>query len=399
MKWYKLAGAAALAAASLALVAEQFGAHFMPLASVQRMASTMPSVFPFAEAFAEPSGAAPDSDIRIELTQTDFKLVPWSWNGSHLITVNGRLLAGGLPVENAVVRSDYGKKKIATDRDGRFQVMIDRSLLADTAVRVISADEAKVSGKPLDKRTTERLLAAAVHYRVFYPIEVSKVEPSAGDRRLVNVHARIVAGGERAVSFFQVDKYRINGKVRDADGNPVKDAVVWLDRDEGEGFAKSTPADENGEYQLFYLPEDVETNLTVTIGKKRYTLPKGKVMYIPRDTSVSIDITLPREGTVIDDKPPSLVCRTAKGAMYTGIIAGIDVPDGTSYTVTIPDREGRFVLTVPKEVWDRNPTFFETHLTKFVDQEEVLKPGDVLPAGFVTPSSRDPKNIVPKRNG
>ena len=57
---------------------------------------------------------------------------------------------------------------------------------------------------------------------------------------------------------------------------------------------------------MYYWPEEAETNLTVVVGTKRYTLPKNKVYILPRNTSVNIDITLPREGTVIDDKPAVL---------------------------------------------------------------------------------------------
>src|SRR5690606_36991233 len=111
----------------------------------------------------------------------------------------------------------------------------------------------------------------------------------------------------------------------------------------------------------------------------------------PRNTSVDIRIRLPKEGSVIDDKPPTLVCTTTKGATYTGLLAGLDVPPGTAYSLTIPDRHGRFVLMVPKDVWDNQPLFFETLLTKFVAQDKVLKAGDELPVGFVQPGNRDPR--------
>ncbi|MDG0791579.1 carboxypeptidase-like regulatory domain-containing protein [Cohnella ginsengisoli] len=186
------------------------------------------------------------------------------------------------------------------------------------------------------------------------------------------MHARIVSDPGDVVTFFQVDKYRIGGKVTNADGTPVKDAVVWIDRDEGEGFGKSTPTDAEGRYELYYLPEQEEgTNLSVTIGTTRYTLPENRVFHIPEETSVQINITLPSEGTVIDDKPPTLVSVTSPGAMYTGVLAGLRVPEGTRYTVTIPDKEGRFVLTVPKTVWDTKPRFFETKMTRFVEDRQL----------------------------
>lgn len=119
-------------------------------------------------------------------------------------------------------------------------------------------------------------------------------------------------------------------------------------------------------------------------------------MKIPKDTSVSMDIRLPREGSVLSTQPPHLVTSTMDGAMYTGILAGLDVPPDVEYTVTIPDRDGRFVLTVPKRVWEQRPSFFEANMTKFVDQKEVLKEGDTLPSSFLEAGTNAPKRIKAK---
>ena len=330
----------------------------------------------------------------IELDQSAFTIRQWRNDGSHLAAVKGKLTFGGQPVANAVLRSDAGRRNIRTEEDGSFELRVDRSLLTHAAVRVASVQEAKVAGKPIGKGARDEMMSASAAIKVYHPIEVTRVRPSAKEAGKVEVHARIVSETGDKVSFFRVDKYRIAGQVSDADGRPVKDAIVWIDRDRGEGFAKSTPTDRDGRYEMYYWPEDEETNLTVVVGTRRYTLPEGKVFILPRNTSVDIRIRLPREGTEIDDKPPTLVCLTSKGAMYTGVLAALDVPSDVKYTVTIPDRDGRFVLTVPKDAWERRPSFFETRLTKFLGQEKVLRAGDALPVGFVTPGDRDPR-VVP----
>ncbi|CAM3881090.1 carboxypeptidase-like regulatory domain-containing protein [Cohnella lubricantis] len=335
-------------------------------------------------------------DIDFRLDRTKLPLRQWRSDGSHITTVTGRLLVGGKPVAGAILRSGTSRYDITTDQDGVFRWQVDQSQLSAADVRVFSLDRATIGGRPIRQDEAEQLLKSSAPLSVYYPIRVQEVREIEGGAGEVEVHARIVSAEGDTISFFQVDKYRIGGTVRDADGRPVRDAVVWIDRDGGEGFGKSTPTDARGEYQIFYLPDQEEgTNLAVVVGAKRYTLPKNKVLHIPDDTSVKIHITLPKEGIVINDQPPALTCEKSPGMMYTGVLAGLNVPPDTRYTVTIPDDEGNFVLKVAKEVWDRHPVFFEEKLTKFVEDRE-LEAGDSLPSSFLEPGANDPKNIAPE---
>jgi hypothetical protein len=113
---------------------------------------------------------------------------------------------------------------------------------------------------------------------------------------------------------------------------------------------------------------------------------------MPEDTSVEINIVLPKEGTIIEDQPPNLISKTSSGAMYTGVLVGLDVPKDVNYTITVPDQEGRFLLAVSQAVWEQYPSFFETKLSKFVE-EGTLTWGDTLPPGFFQPRVNDPKDI------
>lgn len=328
---------------------------------------------------------------RIDLDQSTFVVKAWRSDGSHLAAIKGKLTLGERPVANAVVHIDARGRTIRTSEDGSFEFFVDRSLIAHKLARVASVDDAKIDGKPIGNEEAAAILSASAAISVYHPIEVTKVEISDTDASKVKIHARIMSEAGDRISFFRADKYRISGQVGDADGNPIKDAIVWIDRDGGEGFAKSTPTDKEGKYEMYYWPEDEESNLTVIVGTRRYTLPNGKVLKIPRNTSAELRIRLPREGAVIDDKPPMLVCSTANGATYTGLLAGLDVPPGTPYTLTIPDQKGRFVLTVPKEAWDKHPRFFETRLTTFVAQDKILKAGDEIPSDYLHPGNQDPR--------
>ncbi|MBD3919042.1 carboxypeptidase regulatory-like domain-containing protein [Paenibacillus sp. PR3] len=328
---------------------------------------------------------------RIELDQTSFVAKSWQSDGTHLTVIKGKLTYGEQPVANALLQVRPQGRNIVTREDGSFELLVDRSLIAYKPVSVVSVQDAMIAGKPIESEMADSILSASSMISVYHPIEVTKVATSETDASRVKVYARFIIEKNDKISFFQVDKYRISGKVEDANGSPVKDAIVWIDREIGEGFAKSTPTDRNGRYEMYYWPEEEETNLTVIVGTHRYTLPDGKVFILPRDTSVDIQIRLPKEGLIIDDKSPNLVCTTSAGAKYNGLLAGLDVPPGTPYSVTIPDRQGRFVLTVPKATWEKHPLFFETILTKFIAQDKVLRAGDELPIGLVKPGDQDPR--------
>lgn len=369
-------------------------------ASPSSPSSAAPSASPSASSSV--SAAPASGDVHLDIDQTTYTLKQWKQDGSHTADSQGKLLIGNQPVAHAIIHVGDSKHDIETADDGSFTMTVDQSLLASIPVRVVSLDQATVGGQPMAQSTAEQVLSATTYINVYYPIETTKVVPSAKDPSQVEVHGRVVSQPGDKISFFQIDKYRVGGIVKDADGHPVKDAIVWLDRDGGEGFAKSTPTDDTGRYYLYYLPEEDEgTNLTVTTdnGSKRYTLPKGRVYYIPDHTSVDINITLPKEGTEIVDKPPTLVSVTEPGAMYTGILVGLNVSPDVKYDVTIPDKEGNFVITVPKSEWEKNPTFFETKMTKFVEGTHILTWGDTLPSSFIEPGANDPKNIVPEQAG
>jgi len=335
-----------------------------------------------------------EADFRFQFDQTSFSLKQWKTEGTHRSTVNGSYLYGDQPVANAILHAGNSKRDIETGEDGSFRILLDQSLLGETNVHVVSLENATVGGKPLSSEISGKGMAASASLNIYYPIEIYSATVSARDPDMTEIRGRLIADKQASVAFFQEDKFRISGIVKDADGGPVQGAVVWIDRDAGEGFAKSSPTDENGRYSMYYLPEDDEdTNLSVAVGNVKYTLPEGKVFRFPEDTSLNIDIVLPREGTVIDDKPPTLVSHTAPGALYSGLLVGLDGMEDAEYTVTIPDGEGNFVLTLPTKSWERNPTFFETNMKKFIDEDE-FEPGDSIPSSFIEIEQNAPRNIT-----
>ncbi|MFC5404846.1 carboxypeptidase-like regulatory domain-containing protein [Cohnella soli] len=356
-------------------------------------ASSSPNASPIASPSASPDGeTAPEGDFRIALDQTAFTLKQWKTEGTHRSSVNGKLLMSGKPVVDAVIHVGTNKRDIVTGADGGFDFLLDQSLLSATEIHVVSTDKAKVDGKPLSATSAEKGKAASALVNVYYPIQVLSVADSAKQAGMVEVKARLIADKTASVAFFQEDKFRIAGVVKDADGRPVQGAVVWIDRDNGEGFAKSFATDESGHYEMYYLPEDdEETNLSVTLGGVKYTLPDNRVFNFPEDTSLRIDITLPKEGTVITDKPPTLVSVTEPGALYMGVLAGLDLPQDIEYKLTIPDAKGNFKVTLPKDVWEQHPTFFEAEMKKFLTEE--LGAGSEVKSSFIDMANSAPRGI------
>jgi hypothetical protein len=335
----------------------------------------------------------PAQDFHLDLSQSAFSLKQWKMDGSQVKSVTGKLMSGDQPVTGAVLQAGDSKRSIQTDDKGAFELLVDQSLLAHTEVRVVSLDQATVGGKPIGKDAAVKGKDAAASLDVYYPIEITGTATSAKDSSQVEVHGTLIPDQGAAVGFFQVDKYKIGGTVKGADGQPVQGATVHIDRDDGEGFAKSTPTDANGHYTIYYLPEPSEdTNLSVTYNSVKYTLPPNKVYNFPGDTSVNIQITLPASGTVIIDQPPTLISQTATGALYSGILVGLDVGKDVVYTTTISDAQGHFTITVPKQVWDKSPAFFETQMKKFMDNG-TLKPGDPLPSTFLESTDKFPKGV------
>ena len=332
-------------------------------------------------------------EASLKLEATDITVSEWKYDSSHLESVKGKITVDGKPVENAEVQiSD--KRTMNTDQNGEFKVLISRNTLAEHRIYVANADEAKIDGKVVDKQTKKSLLSLEQNIVVNYPIEIEKVEENKDDSNLVDVYGKAILAEDQEFPNFTVSKYRISGTLKDAAGNPIEGATVNFRRDGVEGFTMSNPSDKDGYYQMYYLPEDEENHyMNVLYKDVYYTLPDERAYLFPEDISINIDITLPEEGTFIKDEPPTLVSKTAKGALYVGTFIGVNIDENVKYTLTIPKTDGTFKLTLPKEEWDKNPTFFETK--QYIFLEDPKHAGDLVDSDFISDlKETDPNEIV-----
>lgn len=334
------------------------------------------------------------SNVSLVLDQDKFPYENWKMEGTHQRLVKGQLLANKKPVEGAKVQVS-NKRKTTTDKNGEFSILLDTNIIERDIVRVASLDDARVDSKELSKETKEKLLKLEKELIVYFPIEIDKIEDNKEDNSLVDVYAHAVLKEKEEFPRFGVEKFPIIGTIKDADGNPVEGATVNVRRDGVEGFSMSDPSNEKGEYAMYYMPEDDENHyLNVYLPSKgvTYTLPQDKAFLFPEEFGIKLDIVLPAEGTIIKDEPPTLVATTTNGALYKGVLIGLNTPDIVKYSITVPQRDGSFIVTLPKEVWEKNPSFYEINYRGFSEEEIDL--GDTLTSDFIPlPEKTEPNNI------
>lgn len=335
------------------------------------------------------------STVSLKLEQNKYPYENWKMDGSHQKLVKGMLLVNDNPVVGAEVQMS-NKRKTTTDTNGEFSILLDTNIIERDIVHVSSLDDATVNGKALSEQTKKNLLALEQELIVYFPIEIDKVEENKEDTNLVDVYAHAVLKENDEFPKFGVEKFPILGTIKDAKGNPVEGATVNIRRDGVEGFSMSNPSNENGEYAMYYIPEDDENhylNVYVPSQNATFTLPEGKAFLFPDDIGIKLDIVLPEGGTIIKDEPPTLVATSAKGALYKGVLIGLNTPDDVTYSITVPKRDGSFVVTLPKDVWKTNPSFYEINFRGYSENEISL--GDRLSSYFIPlPEKNEPTNII-----
>jgi hypothetical protein len=335
----------------------------------------------------------PSAQLSIEWDQSLLPVAIWEMDYSHLITVTGKVLADGKPVAG-VGLTMKGKHNMTTDEYGVFTLQVDTSYPQSLQLQINSAEQATLEGKSLGDSSKEALLSSTSQILVYYPIQISEVTADPIDSSKVEVHARAVSEDGHSYPLINLDKYIIQGTVKDSTGNPVQGAIVSYSRESGDSWSFSQPSDDNGEYMLNYFPHpDSDLDLRVNVGEVQYTLPANRVIQFPVESSMNTDIILPATGTIIEDKPPTLVSKATDGAYYWSQAIGLVVDPSVTYSVSLPAKDGSFVIKIDKAVWDTSPSFFQTGLSKF--SKTPLVAGDFIPSEWIpAPNEGEPTGIV-----
>ncbi|MGX9134228.1 carboxypeptidase-like regulatory domain-containing protein [Rummeliibacillus sp. JY-2-4R] len=328
--------------------------------------------------------------VSFKLEKHNFTYTSWKMDGSHTEHVKGKLLAGDKPIYGAALQIT-DKRIVNTDKNGEISFLINKNKLAQNTLKVVNVNEAKIDGEKVNVEMKKSLLKIEDQILVYYPITINKIEENKENKALVDVYAQANLHENEKYPSFVIDKYKISGTIKDYNGKPLKGATANLRRDGVEGFTMSYPSNAKGEFYMYYLPEDEEAHfLNVVYKGKTYTLPDHKAYFFPEDKGVTIDIALPKYGTIIQDKPPTLVTKIVPGALYKATIIGVNSKE--KYKVTIPKEDGTFILTLKKSEWAKNPTFFETRYSEFLLNKK--KSGDTLTSDEIQPPNIEEPNHI-----
>ena len=147
-------------------------------------------------------------------------------------------------------------------------ILLDTNIIKKDVIHVASLDKATINGEALDEQTKELLFALKEELIVYFPIEVDNMEENKTDNSLVDIYAHAVVNENEEFPNLGVEKFPIKGTIKDAKGNPVEGATVNIRRDGVEGFSMSEPSSANGEYAMYYIPEDDENHYLKCIHPK-----------------------------------------------------------------------------------------------------------------------------------
>jgi hypothetical protein len=267
----------------------------------------------------------------------------WEANSSNVQFVTGRVLRGGRPVAGARVTVGPYTLRSRTDSQGRYRYPVDFTVPRRHIVRVGRAKA-----------------AIDVVYRLV------GVRTRVQGNGTVAVSGRVtLANGRTAPPPVVLFTYQLSGRIVDAQGQPVRGAVVvtrTLDRD---FWTFSAPSDAQGRYTSFFTAADrtsvdpVPMNVQVAIGSTNYLVASGRNPRFKRLRSASMDITLPASGTTMQLSDTS----SYAGATYEGLLVGVSGRHGVIKPLAArwPDRSGRFSLTLPASARGQTITFWQNY--------------------------------------
>jgi hypothetical protein len=241
------------------------------------------------------------------------------------LRTQGRVTLAGKPVSGVAVRVD-GWVAPVTDRDGLFTYPADNTMPARHVVSVASVTGASVDGRKLTQGEQNELLAAKGGVSVGYSI--SHISTRSGPEGTVILSGQIGYGKGLAPHPVQLYSYELTGTVTDANGTPVKGAIVTTRTGDHKFWTFSAPTGANGRYTSFLVAADQEGDnpvpmaVAVSVGANAYTEPVTDTVNFPALQSSRLDIQLPTSpgATLVKS---SLNPQAIPGATYRGLLVGV----------------------------------------------------------------------------
>jgi hypothetical protein len=274
----------------------------------------------------------------------------WSADATPLAPVEGRLTLDGSPVAGARISVGGYRLWALTDDDGRFQYPLDATLARRHPVTVADAADATVDGEALSSDQLAAVEQATGAITAGHRLDEIEAER---DGEGVTITGRVTVAGAPAETVALV-AYELTGRVVDASGRPVEDAIVSTRTTDRDFWTFSEPSDSRGRYRSNFGASDrigsnpVPITVHVAVGNEAYAFLSDETVLFERLKSAEMDIRLPPEGYPLALPEP----RSYAGASYTGVVVGATV-DGRPVRptrATWPDSEGRFELTLPGDL-------------------------------------------------
>ncbi len=326
-----------------------------------------------ASARATTSAAQPASGVRgrvVPPPATD--IVAWDPNSQNTLGVQGRVVLDGKPVAGALVSVGGWTDPTATDANGAFTYPADDTIPSRHVVTVSDTSKATIGGQPLSAAQRSELDGASSGISVGYQIaNVSSHIDSSGD---VVVSGQLSYGKHLAPPPVLLYSYELKGVVTDANGNPVKGAIVTTRTNDHQYWTFSRPSGANGSYASFLVAADEEGDnpvpmeVGVAIGSIAYAEPVTDMINFAQLSSSTLNIQLPATpgGALLKS---TLTPQAFPGAIYQGLLVGVSGGQGVIKPIqaTWPAKNGYFRLVLPPSTagltvrfWEDSRQFFST---------------------------------------
>lgn len=307
------------------------------------------------------------SALRARITiQSAIAVQPWDADSSNVQTMTGRVLLGGAPVSGARVSVDGYQVLGLTGSDGRFAYPADSTVAKRHVARVVGLGRAQVRGRALTPAEKRALAGPRSGFNVGYALGGLRARVQGNGNVLVT--GRVADTRGTPPPPVRLVTYRLSGTITDADGKPVRGAVVITRTQDRDFWTFSTASDSAGRYTSFFSASDetsadpVPLSVGVALGGTNYGGTLGTVANFPRLRSSTMDVQLGPGSRYTLSNPQATV-----GAIYQGLVVGVSGPRGVirPLRATWPDRAGRFSLLLPPSAqgatlrfWQNQHQFF-----------------------------------------
>jgi hypothetical protein len=310
--------------------------------------------------------------------------------------VTARVLWNNTPVVGAhLVVGQYPVPR-ATDKTGSFSYDLDDTVAGRHVIHVSSLAHATINGKRLTAGQRKSINGATGGFTSAFGIS--------------GLHARVRKNGSVLVTGKATDSahngppdvhlltYVLSGRITDAQGDPVKGAIVVTRTLDRQYWTRSNPTNAQGYYSSFFPASDqssadpVPISVGVALGNVSYGGALGTNINFARLQSSVLNIQL-GNGTSYTISPPDPYNSSIQAGLTIGVTVGDKVVKPLS--ARWPKHNGDFSLVLPSSVRGHTVSFFENQVQ--VPSRFAASPGGAMDMkfykGFIGPTV--PRNLAP----